>query len=46
MTRVLSIHATPERAQRSADRDGGQVVKGVKGTTVERPWAVIKERVG
>jgi hypothetical protein len=41
-TRLLSIHKTAEAAARSLDtRPEGWVEHGAKGTTAERPWAVV-----
>jgi hypothetical protein len=42
--RVLSIHKTLGAAIRSARNSGGIVRKGVKGTTTERPWAVVVDK--
>ena len=46
MTRLLSTTPSMVVAIRRAIRDGATVDYGVKGTTVERPWAVLKERGG
>ena len=39
--RLLSIHRTLAAAIRSQRHSGGIVKQHVKGTTTERPWAVV-----